>query len=344
MERQDTSYLNIMKGICIVLVVFGHAIIPNIRENNPILLGVWNFLYLFHMPVFFFVSGYLFEFNKYKYTDNRKFIIRKFQLLMIPYFVYSFISYCGINICTQISKLNSILTHAGYYYTDIKNMIIQILTCEQHMDKHIWFIYALFIIFCINIFLKKKSTLKTGLAMIVIYILFTVLYTKIFIPDLFMKVVLNLVYFYFGRLFIKIKDIKLSRYLNFMFCVIFLVLAFFQSTNPIDLNNILSCFRVLFFGFSGISFTMIIAKEIEKIQKIKPIFEFLNTYSYDIYLIHQPFIVSGVSGILWRFTSLSEYIIVFFVLLIGILIPITISKYIIRKNRILLMLLLGNRI
>lgn len=53
----DRQYWNIVKGIGIILVVLGHI-------NTP----ATNYIYLFHMPLFFFVSGYLY--NEDKYGDN----------------------------------------------------------------------------------------------------------------------------------------------------------------------------------------------------------------------------------------------------------------------------------
>ena len=343
MNRKDTNYLNIMKGMCIILVVFGHSIVPSMRENNHILQAIWNFIYLFHMPVFFFVSGYLFEINKNRYSNTKEFITKKFQLLMIPYFVYSIISYIGINVCTQIPKLNSILSSSGYFYTNLKNTIIQILTYQQHMDKHIWFVYALFIIFVINIILKKKSTYQTGFFMIVVYMIIALLCNLIFIPDLLIKVSLYCIYFYFGRLFININEIHADNKKSILIVLLFLILAVLQSINPKSINVIIDQLKLIILGFLGIYATIFVSKYIEKNNIFDKVFNFFNIYSYDIYLIHQPFIVSGLCGVLMKFTTFSMYSIVVIGTVIGIVIPIIVSKYILRKNKYLSFLFLGNR-
>lgn len=41
--------ITITKGLCIILMVIGHS-------GCPVLLS--KFIYIFHMPVFFFFSGY----------------------------------------------------------------------------------------------------------------------------------------------------------------------------------------------------------------------------------------------------------------------------------------------
>lgn len=62
MQTEQVQYWNIVKGMGIILVVAGHAC--GSSEGTP----VSNYIYLFHLPLFFFVSGYLY--NEEKYGDN----------------------------------------------------------------------------------------------------------------------------------------------------------------------------------------------------------------------------------------------------------------------------------
>lgn len=52
MEKKRIDYLDIAKGIGIILVLVGH-----ISKNDEIN----RFLYLFHMPLFFIISGMLYK-------------------------------------------------------------------------------------------------------------------------------------------------------------------------------------------------------------------------------------------------------------------------------------------
>lgn len=45
-----------IKGILIILVVLGHIAHP-IHNENPVLSAVFDIIYLFHMPLFVFMSG-----------------------------------------------------------------------------------------------------------------------------------------------------------------------------------------------------------------------------------------------------------------------------------------------
>lgn len=55
-KNRDYFFDNI-KGILILLVVFGHAIKP-FMDANEIAKLLYCFIYFFHMPLFVFISGY----------------------------------------------------------------------------------------------------------------------------------------------------------------------------------------------------------------------------------------------------------------------------------------------
>ena len=60
MNTKRLDWIDIAKGIGIILVVLGHTLVPQVRETG--FAGfLWIFIYNFHMPLFFFLSGYLIE-------------------------------------------------------------------------------------------------------------------------------------------------------------------------------------------------------------------------------------------------------------------------------------------
>ncbi len=64
MKRE--SKIDVAKGIGCLLVLLGHSLYINKHLKN------W--IFSFHMPLFFFISGYLFNFDKYKDNYNIKII------------------------------------------------------------------------------------------------------------------------------------------------------------------------------------------------------------------------------------------------------------------------------
>ena len=67
--------IDIMKALGIILVILGHT-----YYNS-------NSIYLFHMPLFFILSGATLTYTK-KYSINKK-----LRSLIIPYFTFSILSF-----------------------------------------------------------------------------------------------------------------------------------------------------------------------------------------------------------------------------------------------------------
>lgn len=87
MLRNDTTstrvrYVDVLKGIGMFWVVFGHIVhIQAFREY------IWNF----HMPLFFFVSGFLFNANKYQRFPE--FLKARVKSLLIPYVIMYLVTF-----------------------------------------------------------------------------------------------------------------------------------------------------------------------------------------------------------------------------------------------------------
>lgn len=58
MVKERNSFLDILKGVLIILVLVGHFGGDN-TGNSSILNSIYFFIYVFHMPMFVFISGYL---------------------------------------------------------------------------------------------------------------------------------------------------------------------------------------------------------------------------------------------------------------------------------------------
>lgn len=79
MKQTRNQWIDVAKGITIILMVLGHSSLP-----KPISNYIWSF----HMPLFFIASGWMTNWDKY---GMQFFFIRKFQTLIIPFCVYSLI-------------------------------------------------------------------------------------------------------------------------------------------------------------------------------------------------------------------------------------------------------------
>lgn len=132
-DRLD--WILIAKGIGIILVVIGHFW----PASSP---AYWTemrrIIYTFHMPLFFFLSGWLYQHGKYPY---RTLLINKAQRLLYPFAsiaILFFVIKFGAGLFVQLDKpadLDSI-------YTILVNPV------KSYMPL-LWFVHALFLIFAL---------------------------------------------------------------------------------------------------------------------------------------------------------------------------------------------------
>nr|WP_305134739.1 acyltransferase family protein [uncultured Acetatifactor sp.] len=74
-------WIDVVKGIAMVCVILGHS--GGVRIGT---VNLNDYVYVFHLPVFFMISGY----NLKKRKLNNKYIRDKFERLMFPYFMTCF--------------------------------------------------------------------------------------------------------------------------------------------------------------------------------------------------------------------------------------------------------------
>lgn len=92
-----------LRGIAIIIIVFGHSIILysskwnlyTIDDYYPILDKIKDVINTFQLELFFWLSGFLF----YKSLEKsfKVVVCRKFKRIMIPYFIIAF-HYCPIKV------------------------------------------------------------------------------------------------------------------------------------------------------------------------------------------------------------------------------------------------------
>lgn len=137
-ERNIT--LDIMKGIGIILMVIGHAGCPSFLRN---------FIYTFHMPLFFMISGYLVNGNKPQ-------IIKRIKALYYPFLFWGLLS-LALSYPLYISGINPSPYNLNEYITHL----IKIITFAQPepISGPLWFLKSLFLayIFISIIIWKTKG-------------------------------------------------------------------------------------------------------------------------------------------------------------------------------------------
>lgn len=326
-NKERTEYfkeIDVIRCIAIFLVVFGHSF-PDASSAEGISNHFWryvfNFIYSFHMPLFFALSGFVSI--KFPQTVKEKSIHIKKRLtrLLIPYLVWAFI-YVPFKI------LLSRYTSAPF---EIKNLWRIILGDSPYSG--LWFLYALFIIdtICILI-INSKITEMTLLGFS--FLLLIVAKCRV-IGEPVRWIFAFMFYFILGHIireyhssFIRIVKKKLVVMLST--CgVVFLS---YYDNNTSSFHGITSIFAalcgiVMLFGFGDL-------------LKDRHMLSYIGKYSMDIYIFSGIFLVI-FRIILYNMMRMNYSVYVIVSTIISFFAPIYLSKNIIRKNKYLSILLIG---
>lgn len=119
-------YIDFMKVIGIYLVILGHLPLTNTTFTK--------FIFSFHMPLFFFCSGFLFRKNDKIYSDIKK-NIHRLILVMVPYFVLGII----FEIFQDVFIYKKHFDIQEYIVEPIRSFIL-----GQSSIGWMWFLWALF--------------------------------------------------------------------------------------------------------------------------------------------------------------------------------------------------------
>ena len=86
--RKNIVWLDYARVLGISLVIFGHALqrFPAFEESSW-LMWLWDYIYLFHMPLFFIISGFLFRVAPITMENIRSGGTKIVKTLIIPYFL-----------------------------------------------------------------------------------------------------------------------------------------------------------------------------------------------------------------------------------------------------------------
>ncbi len=121
--KKDIVWMDYARVIGISLVVFGHTLqrFPGYEDSEG-LKWIWRYIYLFHMPLFFIISGFLFKTALINCKNIRmgggkiiKVILMPYLFYQLIYFPIAFISshgYRDFGVCLKL--LCGILAGDGY--------------------------------------------------------------------------------------------------------------------------------------------------------------------------------------------------------------------------------------
>lgn len=155
--------VSICKGIAIILMVLGHTDAP---------YGILNFVYPFHMPLFFIAAGYFFS---HKYIDEPwTFIRKRIKGLYFPFLKWSIFFLLLHNVWFHIGVLNEQygnweggVTHP-YSFTEAIQRLVYMFTAmagyDEFMAGAFWFFRGLFLASIIFLLLYILISRRTSIS------------------------------------------------------------------------------------------------------------------------------------------------------------------------------------
>ncbi len=314
-KKPRKHWIDIAKGIGIVFVMLGHTLIGK---------TITSYTYIFNLPTFIFMSGYLFNFKKY--VNFQQFFKTRAKSILIPYIGLSIISIIFYKFYFNMPL---------YDYTTIGNMAIVFLTGIRNQIFYnipLWFLPTLFAIEVIFYLIRKINNKYIEIILIIALSSFFVLkWNTLYNPKLFWTIDTGLFYLLFFALGYYIRNeifkLKLSKTAqNILF-----VLALTINTLPIYAKNI---YEYILTSSTGLAYYMVLTLtalvgiyvviKISQILKRNRILEFIGRNSLTFFGLHVLiyWVLNKIITISINETILSIIYVLLSTIIITLLIPI----------------------
>lgn len=276
-QKSRITWVDIAKGIGILLVLMGH-----ISHNQHIS----SFIYCFHMPLFFIISGYL-------YNDKEHYIRKKIKSILIPYLFLAIISF----VYWYFIERN--LRNQGNNPLDV---FLNIWLARGGNDNYIfnvalWFLPCLLTVeIAFHFLIKKVKNIKILSVFMLALSIIGYIYAKlnlVRLPFCIDIAFTAIVFYFFGYLwrrngetyFEKLKLSKRSIYIIILLC--FSITAILsQLIGNIDMNNLQYPLYPLLYILPIIATFMVYL--ISLVIKENKILQYLGRNTLIIMGVHEP--------------------------------------------------------
>ena len=295
MSERRSGYIDIAKGLCMLAVVWGHIHLEGTFTT-------W--VYGFDIPAFLFLAGMVY--NTKKYDSLPKLVKARWKSLLVPYFIYSFITWIPWAAARIVEKTDK----------DIFSPLLQTFIAQGsvHYLPHnvpLWFVTCLFLVIIMYYGLSKLPDIVSLAASAVLAAL-GYLSLQIDLPFQMGKLPWNahaalmaMPYFTLGNLMVKhfgFRSIydevhsKRVRYTVILFVITVLFTFLTLYNGPVSLGSVHFGKSVLLYylvGFIGIAMTLVLSMLIDRafpapIEKIKSGIQWIGRNSMIFLLVHSP--------------------------------------------------------
>jgi hypothetical protein len=311
MKEDKFTDISLLVLFATFLVVLGHSL-PNRFEYSLNDAGgyqdIISGIYVFHMPLFFYISGFLLQ--KSKSNDGfKQFVKKKIRRLIFPYLIFSTLGY-SLKIFLSAFAMRplspSILDYVYRLFFPWENPVI-----------FYWFLPTLFLVFILFYFINKISTKSITILPLMMLFLFTFEYfPHQSIPSVFLNytgVLHNMIFFFLGGV-IAVCNFKKLLEITLISCM-FSVLIFGNMKFQFIALCILSCHFLCYVIANNFKYSSWLAKK--------------SDLTFFIYLTSF-FIQVPLGFIIFSITKQPIYM-MFFSCLFGFCVPMLVGQWILSK-------------
>ena len=322
-NRFDT--IDVAKGIGMLLVIWAHILVE----------GPFNwFIYIFHMPLFFYISGMLYTPEKYKKVGIL--LSRRLRTLIIPYVIYSCITWLvwyGYSLISH-QKVDS------YYSPLFQTVIAQGSGGFLVHNVPLWFVTCLFVVEIAYFYINKIRDIRIkALIEVFTFFPFTLLPWSIEVACATMIYygLGNILKSYTKRVFTKLKQSRIV--IRFAIIAVLFLITFICSlrTKHISYGSDRLGDRPveLYVGaFAGIAFILLISALIANITSSLKVIDgiisyvkWIGRYSFRFMAVHVPikgFLTVVVAKVFSTTTDVVGYSFIVFAITLGLTTLITV--------------------
>lgn len=306
MHKQRIQYIDSLRGFAILLVVIHHVYLYSFN-THPV-FSINTIFLTFRMPLFFFLSGYLF-YKPERFSEKgayNSFLKQKIKIQIIPTIIFGTL----FALMMDISALNMLF----------------------HQTKHgYWFTFVLFVYFFFfsttSFFCRKHSSCSEHRLLLIIALSAFIISTPSCLSDLnnyhfknkyfdWCSSLLSFnkwwyyIYFVFGALIKKynfqINNIRGTKMIMFLLILDVLLQIIRYYYGPISLYCLYGIVDLIL-GFLGIIIIVLLfsgnEKAISKDNAVGRFLQYIGVRTLDIYLLHYFFIPRNLQQIGAWFTN-----------------------------------------
>lgn len=281
------EWIDIAKGIGIVLVVLGH--IQYLYADR-----IYMVIKEFHMPLFFFLSGYWIKNEKSIKMGNE--ILKKIKSLYLPFVIFNLLfvflhnTFCELGIygnMTEYAKMDYLLE------------VVRVLRFgnRETVSMSMWFIRVLFFAYLGYVFLlwgiKKTERLSRKAELLIQWIIVAGLAVLGYYTNFPMGLSVSCIavaFLHLGRMYrIYENAIKLRLWMSIVAIIALIPLSFFNNVR-MGTNQYSNIILLYLGSVLGIYFIIYVSKKLES-SKISVLFKYLGRNSLWIMSFHMMFLL-----------------------------------------------------